>query len=109
MGLLSRWYQAVSLLDELLHNEGVIQLGLPSLNETVFFGPYINILRVLREEQGAEELAVLLVVPELLELLQFGDSVVLSLGHGEVGESDVAKRCVFANLGKSGVVELRKF
>ena len=63
MGLLSRWHQAVSLLDELLRNEGLIQLGLPSLNETVFFSPCVNILRVLREEQGAEELVVLLVVP----------------------------------------------
>ena len=63
MGLLSRWYQAVGLLDELLCNEGVIQLGLPSLNETVFFGPCVNILRVLRKEQGAEELVVLLVMP----------------------------------------------
>ena len=45
----------------------------------------------------------------MLQLLQLGDSVVLSLGHGEVGGSDVAERCVFANLGVTGVVELREF
>ena len=63
MGLLSRRHQAVGLLDELLCNKGVVQLGLPSLNEAVFFGPCVNILLVLREEQGAEELVVLLVMP----------------------------------------------
>ena len=42
-------------------------------------------------------------------MLQFGHSVVLSPGHGEVGGPDVAKRRVFANFRKSGLVELRKF
>ena len=53
----------MGLLDELLCNKGVVQLGLPSLNKTVFFGPCVNVLLVLREEQGAEELVVLLVMP----------------------------------------------
>ena len=63
MRLLSRWYQAVGLLDELLCNEGVVQLGLPSLDKTVFFCPCVNVLLVLREEQCTEELIVLLVMP----------------------------------------------
>ena len=53
----------MSLLDELFRNEGVIQLGLPSLNKTVFSGPSVNLLLMLRKKQGAEELVVLLVVP----------------------------------------------
>ena len=42
-------------------------------------------------------------------MLQLGHSVVLSLGHGEVGGPDVAKRRVFANFRISGMVELGKF
>ena len=54
----------MSLLGELFRDEGVIQLGLPSLDDkTVFFGPCINILLMLRKKQGAEVLVVLLVVP----------------------------------------------
>ena len=53
----------MSLLDELFRDEGVIQLGLPSLDKTVFFRPCINILLMLRKKQGTEVFVVLLVVP----------------------------------------------
>ena len=53
----------MSLLDELFRDEGVIQLGLPSLNKTVVLSPCINILLMLRKKQGAEVLVILLVVP----------------------------------------------
>ena len=47
--LLFLWHEAVSLLDELLCNEGVVQLGLPALCETMLFCQCVNVLLVLRK------------------------------------------------------------
>ena len=44
----------MSLLDELVCDKGVVQLGLPSLCETMFFSPGVNVLLMLRKEHGAK-------------------------------------------------------
>ena len=49
MRLLSLGTETMSLLDELFRNKGVVQLGLPSLYETMFFSPGVNVLLVLRK------------------------------------------------------------
>ena len=49
MRLLFLWHEAVSFLDELLGNEGVVQLGLPALYKTMLFCACVIVLLVLRK------------------------------------------------------------
>ena len=63
MRLLPFRNETMSLLDELLCDKGVVQLGLPSLYKTTFFSPGVNVLLMLRKEHGAEVLVILRNVP----------------------------------------------
>ena len=95
----------MGLLHELLCNKGVVQLGLPSLNETVSFCRGVNVLPVLRKDQCAEVLIVLRVMPvanrdlslgelEVFELSQLCDPVVLMLGGTvELGKFKLDVHC----------------